>query len=267
MDWSHLKSLDLGHATPQYLIRAITGHVPQLKALRFGFWPNAHGPKATWNSPPDMSVVISFVESIIELRSVIFFSWKDTECAQLRPALLAKHGQQLKVLKHELDFRDAWRPEHFEDLCEKAHALEELEVTIAMKQVRQHPHPHPKTQWPAAVQRTICSMSSLRHLTLRIHLESDSHDFGPYSNSSSVINDSVARRTVESLFNDFGTVSAIKTVKVLFWAVSPGRILWIYSAQRKWSPEMQAYKVVVDRSVEDEELDRQMRAAPFDPFG
>jgi hypothetical protein len=40
MDWSCLRTLDIGHATPQYFIRAITGRVPQLKSLHFGFWPN-----------------------------------------------------------------------------------------------------------------------------------------------------------------------------------------------------------------------------------
>jgi hypothetical protein len=264
MDWSCLRTLDVGHATPQYFIRAITGRVPQLKSLRFGFWPNHQGPKATWNSPPDMAVVKSFVDSIDALQSVIFFSWNDVECAQIRPTLLAKHGPSLKVLKHELDFRDAWKLEHFEELRDKARALEELEVTIAMERVSGHPNPI--SRWPVKVQRVISSMSSLRHLTLRIHLQYDSQDFNPNLPSRCVLNDSFARRVVASLFNDFGADVEIETVRVLFWAQGPRQVLWTYTAERKWDSEKQQYEVVVDRRVEGEELDRQIRSEPFDPF-
>jgi hypothetical protein len=264
MDWGCLRALDVGHATPQYFIRAITGHVPQLEALRFGFWPNPYGPKATWNSPPDLEVVKTFVDSINALQSVIFFSWKDAECAHIRPQLLAKHGQSLKVLKHELDFRDAWKLEHFEELCDKARVLEELEVTIAMERVSEEPNPI--SRWPARVQRVVSSISSLRRLTLRIHLQYDSQDFTPNLPGRCIINDSFARRTVVSLFSDFAA-GVIETVRVLFWAMSPGQVLWIYTAQSKWDIQKQQYEVVVDRSVEGETLDRQGRSAPFDPFG
>jgi hypothetical protein len=265
MDWSCLRTLDLGHATPQYFIRAITGHVPQLKTLRFGFWLNPHGPKATWNSPPDLEVVKKFVDSIDALQSVTFFSWKDAECAQIRPELLAKHGQSLKVLKHELDFRDAWKLEHFEELRDKARVLQELEVTIAMERVVEGPESN--SRWPVKVQRVINSMCSLRRLTLRIQLQYDSHDFNPRLQSQSVIDDSFAHRTVASLFNEFGASGEIETVRVLFFATSPGEVLWTYTAQLKWNTGKQQYEVVVDRSVEGEELDRQLRSARFDPFG
>lgn len=239
MDWSCLRILDVGHATPQYFLRAITGPVPQLKALRFGFWPNSHGPKATWNSPPALEVVKKFVDSIDALQSVIFFSWKDTECAQIRPELLAKHGQSLKVLK--------------------------LEVTIAMERFNEEPSLI--SRWPVKVQRVVSSMCSLRHLTLRIDLQFDSQDFTPNMPERCFINDSFARRTVASLFNDFGVGVEIETVRVLFWAMSAGQVLWTYTAQRKWSSENQQYEVMVDRCVEGEECDRQSRSEPFDSFG
>jgi hypothetical protein len=127
--------------------------------------------------------------------------------------------------------------------------------------------PNPISRWPVKVQRVISSMCSLRRLTLRIHLQYDSQDFTPNFPERCVINDSFARRTVSSLFNDFGAGMEIQTVRVLFWARSPGQVLWTYTAQTKWNSEKQQYEVVVDRSVEGEELDRQMRSAPFDPFG
>jgi hypothetical protein len=38
MDWSKLQRLDLGHGSPPHLFVALTGRVPQLKALTFGMW-------------------------------------------------------------------------------------------------------------------------------------------------------------------------------------------------------------------------------------
>lgn len=150
MDWRCLKTMDLGHATPQHLIRALSGHVPLLKSLRFGFGPNGHGPKATWNSPADLEVVKNFVDSLDALQSIIFCSWNDTECAEIRPALLAKYGYSLKMLKHELDFHGAWKLEHVGDLRDKTRQLEELEITIAMEQV--NAPQNERSRWPSAVQ-------------------------------------------------------------------------------------------------------------------
>lgn len=273
MDWSCLRRLDLGHATPQYLLPAITGRVPQIKNLRFGFWLNGHGPKATWNSPADLGVLERFVESIDALESVTFYTWTDKECSQIRPALLAKHGRSLKKIRHELDFRDTWKPEHLEDLRDMAPHLEDLSVTIGMEQVAVYPNE--RSCWPTAVQRTISSMASLRHLTLRIHIKYDSYQFVPAREfipgqglrDQCCIDDVFARSTVASLFKDFGADSAIETVRVRFWAVEPRVVLWTYTARVQWLRWEEKYGVVVKRDVKGEIWDRQLRAAPFDPFG
>lgn len=267
MDWNHLKSLDLGHATPQYLLPAITGRVPNLKRLRFGFWRNAHGPKASWSSSQDLTIVTDFVQSIEALQELTFFSWDDVECSQLRPAILATHGRSLRVLRHELYFRDAWKLEHFEDLQVKASILEELSVTIAMEEIQ--PHPNSRTRWPVSIQQILCSMRSLRHLTLRIHLRHDSSEFVPIESSweRSTIDDDSARRVVTSLYNGFGANAAIERVTVIFWAVTPGQILWTYTAERRWVPSEKRYMLVVDKLIEGETLDWQARNEPFDPWG
>ncbi|OAL43394.1 hypothetical protein IQ07DRAFT_650232 [Pyrenochaeta sp. DS3sAY3a] len=273
MDWSCLRRLDLGHATPQYLLPAITGRVPQITNLRFGFWPNPYGPKSIWSSPEDLGVVERFVESVDALESVTFFTWTDKECSQIRPALLAKHGRSLKKLRHELDFRDAWKPEHLEDLRDMAPGLEDLSVTIEMEQLSAYPNA--RSCWPMSVQRIVSSMASLRHVTLRIHLKRDSYQFvppfeyipGQGLRDQCCIDDVFARSTVASFFKDFGADSAIETVRVRFWSVTPNEVLWTYTARNKWQRWEEKYAVVVKRDVKGEERNRQLRALPLDPFG
>lgn len=267
MDWSRLRSLDLGHATPQYLLPAISGRIPNLKRLRFGFWLNPHGPRANWNSSQDLTIVTDFVSSIEALQELTLFSWNDVECSQIRPAVFAHHGSSLRVLRHELDFRDAWKLEHFEDLRQHVPGIEELSVTIAMEEIK--PYPGSRSDWPMSIQRVLCSLTSLRQLALRIHLRYDSFKFIPAERGweKSAIDDGVARGVVTSLYNDFGADAAIEKVKVLFWAVSPGLTLWTYTAEKKWVSKENRYMVVVDRIVENEELDRRVRNEPFDPFG
>lgn len=138
MDWTRLRSLDLGHATPQYLLPALSGKIPGLLCLTMGWWPNHNGPQATWRSP-DLDTVRRFLEGIDALERVTLYSWNDKEASQIRPSLLEKHGKSLKRLEARLDFRDAWKSEHFDELLEKAPNLQELTVTGEIWQVRRYP--------------------------------------------------------------------------------------------------------------------------------
>ena len=54
---------------------------------------------------------------------------------------------------------------------------------------------------------------------------------------------------------------------VIFRAVDPGELTWIYRVQREWIAKEGRYSVIVDRSVRGEEADRIARNAPFNPFG
>lgn len=266
MNWSYLKNLDLGHATPQYLLPTLTGLVPQLKRLRFGFWRNAHRSNASWGSSQDLKVVINFVQSIKALEEIVLISWDDVQCTQIRPAIFTQHGDSLRTVEHDLDFRDSWNLGHFEELREKVSGLEELNVTIQMERVK--PLPESLSRWPMSIQRTLCSLTSLQQLTLRIRLQQDTFELVPVERSweESTIDDNAARRIVTALYNDFGANAAIETVTVSFLAVSPGQIVWTYKARKKWMSAGKCYIVVVERTIENEELDKRVRNAPFDPF-
>jgi hypothetical protein len=183
-----------------------------------------------------------------------------------RPASIAKHGDSLKMLKLELDFRDAWKPKHFEECREKAHSLEDLGVTMEVEQVSEHPNA--QSYRPTLVHRTVSSKTFLRHVTLRIHPRYDSREFAPslQPHEACGINGGFARHTVISLFDYSGADAMIATVNVLSWALAPGEDLRKYKVQRGWMPEEQRYGLVIDRSIEGQELDRRMRSEPFDSF-
>jgi hypothetical protein len=233
-----------------------------------GWWPHydASGVGATWKSP-HVSVVIRFVEAIHALEKVKLYSYYDTECAQFRPSLLRRHGHSLKVLDAKLDFRDAWKPEHFEEL-RKAKVLEDLTVTIGLERLGAYPS-STSTHWPKEVQCILTSLTTLRHLTIKVSLQYDREDFVDIDRArrESAINDEYARKIVISLFTDFAPDTATETVRAVFYACEPGKVIWTSTVQRKWIPKEQRYGIEVDGDVEGEEYDRQCRSEPFDPFG
>jgi hypothetical protein len=291
MDWNRLRHLDLGHASPQYLLPALTGQVRNLVSLRFGFWPNNRGPKAPWASPASLDVVRRFLESIDALRVVELFTGDDTECAKIRPALLRKHGPSLKRLVIWLGMRQAWNLSHFEDLKRYAPRLEELDVPAELKQekkehgeytliaravVSQVPgfrglrqdlsRPSSRSAWPIKIQAALATLQHLRQLTLQIQLKHDTTEFVPDARPGAdcAINDEMARKRVLQLYNGLGS---IETLRVVFRAVEPGEVEWTYTVERKWVPQEEGFGLVVERVIKGEEQEARRRREPFDPFG
>jgi hypothetical protein len=293
MDWSNLKKLDLGHSSPQYLLPALTGRIPQLQTLRFGFWDNHEGPGASWASPSDLSIVTRFFCSITALRSLTLFSGTDAEMSQIRPHILRNCGTSLKKLHVTLLDRRGWTAPAFEDLRKYVPRLTELEVPVEMHQERkargeytiiarevvsQVPglkglrqdwaKPDAKSIWPVKVQSILASLAHLRYLTLRIRLKYDSAQFvpDPRPGAACAINDDAARITALKLYEAFGN-KAIEKVKVVFRSAEPGVVEWMYTVERKWTKEEGRYVLWVERSVEGEEREDFRRKQPFDPFG
>jgi hypothetical protein len=290
MDWNLLRHLDLGHATPQYLLPALTGHVRNLVSLRFGFWPNHSGPRAPWASPTNLDIVRRFLESINALRLLELRTADDAECAKMRPALLRKHGPSLRKLVVWLGMRQAWNLSHFEDLVNYAPRLEELDVPAELKQenkghgehtiiaravVSQVPglrglrqdlaRPPSRSAWPNKIQATLTSLRHLRRLTFRIQLKYDTTEFVPDARPGAdcVINDDMARKRVLQLYNE---LDAIETLSVVFRAVEPGELEWTYTVETTWVPTEGRYGIVVERMVKGEEQEARRRRERFDPF-
>jgi hypothetical protein len=283
MDWSRLRALDLGHATPQHLLPALTGKISRLKTLWMGFWPNASGPRASWSSARDLGVVTRFVEGIEALENVTLYTGDDSECAQIRPALLRKHGRGMKKLIIWLGMREAWKLAHFADLRAHAPGLQELDVPAEMYQERKErliwnllaglrKHDgwlYERSCWLTKVQRTLCSFKELRQLTLRVQLKYDSYQFVPDTRpeARSAINDEFAKKTALALFEGFGNNAAMELLKLVFRSKEPGMVVWTYTVRRRWMANEMKYGIVVHRTVEGEDAEERRRSEPFDPFG
>jgi hypothetical protein len=289
MDWTKLRALDLGHATPQHLLPALTNRIPGLKKLRMGFWPPYSGARASWSSPGNLGVVTKFVESIDALEDVTLSAGGDSECKLIRPALLRKHGASLKRLVNSVGMRESWPLEHFVDLQRYAPGLEELDISAEMYEDRGRradwimslqyrlklwnpwegvKRPYERTCWPTKVQRMLCSFRDLRHLTLRVQLMYDSYQFVPDGRlgARSAIKDKYARKTALELFKGFGQSATIQVVHVVFSDKEPSVVKWTYTVRRRWCLANMEYRLVVDRTVEGEEEEERRRTEPFDPF-
>ena len=132
MDWSHLRRLDLGHGSPQYLFTALTGRVPQLKALIFGFWPSSPS-NSIWKCP-DVEVLLRFLGSIDGLEEAAVKNYHAHEFDRIRDPFLNKHGRTLRKLHTSYSAADArglsW-PD-VQKLVQQCPDLHDLALKIAM---------------------------------------------------------------------------------------------------------------------------------------
>lgn len=131
MSWSQLYTLDFGDGSPTHLMSAMTGRVPQLKELTFGF---CFGPEAApiWRCDV-LTIVENFILAIDALQSVSMvsmLSYTDDQMRRIRPSLLKKHGESLMVVRAELCVRDAWKLGDFLLLAEKAPNVQSLTTTL-----------------------------------------------------------------------------------------------------------------------------------------
>jgi hypothetical protein len=133
MDWGRLHTLDFGHGTPTALLQALTGRVPQLKTLNFGFWEGYGAARTYWNSNRDMKVLERFLNSIDALRNVKTYCDDDDDMQMVRPTLLAKHGQSLRSLEAKYARSVAWEPEHFYNLADTARGIKILRLPMKVQ--------------------------------------------------------------------------------------------------------------------------------------
>ncbi|KAH7411658.1 hypothetical protein DE146DRAFT_627711 [Phaeosphaeria sp. MPI-PUGE-AT-0046c] len=228
MDWSQLRSLDLGHTSPQYLLPALTGRVSGLVSLCFSFWPNHRDPWAPWANPANLDIVRHFLESINALHVVTLDTDCDAECSsKTRPSLLPKYGPSLRKLSVWLRMGGSWCLSHFEELEKYAPRLEELDVPAELLQERK-----PRGEYHIIAREVVSqvpgmrglrqdlsrpSSRCLRRLTLRIALRYDSVEFVPDARPGAdcAINDDMARQRALHLWN---SLRAIEKLSVVFRA-------------------------------------------------
>lgn len=135
MNWSHLLTLDFGHGCPVHLLEALTGLVPQLKVLNFGFWCSTGAASDLWNLCEDPRVIERFLESIDALENVKLNCEDDAIVRKLYPALLKNHGKSLRQLEVKFRALVAWDAETFSDLAYRCRVLRSLRVPMKLQEV------------------------------------------------------------------------------------------------------------------------------------
>jgi hypothetical protein len=140
MNWSYLRRLVLRYGAPKHLFSALTGKVPNLKALHFGFWPNAT-PDRTWECL-DVSIVGRFLDSIDGLEELHVKSMYMTEFQEIQEEVFKKHGKSLKSLHVRFTgaMAKGWVVEDVRSLTEHCLELQFLSLKIAMEMDPEGPY-------------------------------------------------------------------------------------------------------------------------------
>jgi hypothetical protein len=143
MDWTRLRILDLSHGCPEYLLAALTGHLPDLKSLTFGFWPR-HSGSRSWRCE-DLSIVTCFFARIDALQELVLRNYDQEELDNLM------HDGEENVTMY-------WT------------ALKKLHVSFS--------NPRAKGWGEADISRIAVKCSNIRNLHLKIRMAQTGNDRG-----------------------------------------------------------------------------------------
>lgn len=129
MDWSRLRRLDLGRGSPGGLFAALTGKVPNLKTLIFGFFPPGY---YSW-ACPDVEVFKNFSNSIDGLEEIVATNTSANPFDAVRDALISKHGHSLKTLRISYCYNEAigWGDVDVKRLAQICPGVQDLALKIA----------------------------------------------------------------------------------------------------------------------------------------
>lgn len=127
MDWTKLRRLDLDGGSPEHLVAALTGRVPQLRVLNFGLRESPH----TWEYP-NAEVLRAFCGSIEGLEEVDIRNQSAAPFEEVKDSFLLKHGHSLK--RFRLSFHSAeagWDHADVEGLAQKCPGIRHLALRVA----------------------------------------------------------------------------------------------------------------------------------------
>lgn len=128
MDWTKLRRLDLDRGAPEHFLEALTGKVPRLKSLKFGFWFGGQ----TWELW-DRNKFEASSDSVEGLEELMVKNYNAWDWKKVSNQLFLKHGHSLKSL--HVDCRAVVSPSYKEPdariLMELCPNLEDLRVQVA----------------------------------------------------------------------------------------------------------------------------------------
>lgn len=127
MDWTKLCRLDLDGGCPEHLLAALTGRVPQLRALNFGYRES----QQTWRCP-SAEVFQAFSDGIEGLEEAGIKNQSALPFDEIRDSFLSKHGHSLKTLRISYYSAEAgWDHTDVEDLFQKCPGIRRLALKVA----------------------------------------------------------------------------------------------------------------------------------------
>ncbi|PVH93330.1 hypothetical protein DM02DRAFT_733178, partial [Periconia macrospinosa] len=244
MDWTKLRRLDLGRGAPEHLLVALTGQVPRLKSLKFGFWVFGQ----TWGIR-DLNKFEAFSNSVEGLEELDAQNFDAEDWKKASNRLLSKHGHSLKSL--HVDCCAAVAPGYKErdarTLVELCPNLENLRVQVAM--VRDTSMGWQESKWPEATTATFQALSKLRNLELIIRTDAYSHEFVVFSSGNKFPLEEASEQRAKQLWEQLITSradSVIESVTVKFEAYYPLKT-WAYTVHTR-SHSQKKFEVTRDVS-------------------
>jgi hypothetical protein len=139
MDFSHLRVLDLDHGCPEFFFARLTNHVPNLKALKFGFWP-VHSGSRSWRCL-DVSVMARFSASITALEELTSQNYYKDQFDSLihgddDDGGIMRYWKSLKKLHVSFSHYAAkgWDARDVRGIVERCTELRDVAVEIKMEQ-------------------------------------------------------------------------------------------------------------------------------------
>lgn len=125
-DWSKLRRLDVDTGCPSGLFSALTGRVPQLKVLIFGF----HDSSVLWGRA-DGQVFRAFSDSVEGLEEVVAKNSTGNPFNGVKSALFEKHGHSLTTLRVSYGgTEDGWAAADVEELARMGPGIRDLALKI-----------------------------------------------------------------------------------------------------------------------------------------
>jgi hypothetical protein len=140
MDWRQLRTLDLSHGCPEFLLAAITGHVPGLTSLRFGFWARWSG-RRSWRCG-DVSVVARFLESVEALEELVCRNYGQEEMDALVRGTdaITAYCRALRKLSVSFEYGSfeyrarGWTAEDIRSVVAGCPGLRDVDVQVVMEE-------------------------------------------------------------------------------------------------------------------------------------
>ena len=143
MNWSRLQRLNLPVGCPRTLFDVLTGSLPNLKYLCFGFGTQLASRSSRGWTCSDLNVIKRFLESLNSLEELEIVNRDYISPEPLLPTF-AKLGDTLRVLNL---YGFPWKAAALKELLPRYKRLETLSIDMPLEFIRQDQNESSKIRW------------------------------------------------------------------------------------------------------------------------